>query len=328
MPGFPKPRFEYSIDVSAERRHLRAQKKARNLPDRDDEHLLLATWNIANLGAKEQTREPECFELIAAIVEHFDLVAVQEVRDDVDAGIRRVCQELPDSWDLIFSETGGNDERMAFLWDSKVIDRGQMVGKVTFEPDQLPRAGGEGFLGFSRTPYIGTFHCGELALMIVSAHSYFGDPRDPIDMGRRLAETKALAWWCERAVKDPQAYTPDVLAVGDMNTPSEDDMELATKMLDELRRRGLYAPRYEDNGQEQVLETQLGTAVRSENHYDQLLFVPKNTESDLTAHGVFDFDATIFPDLWESRGRTDFHRFVIWAVSDHRPLWGQFKVPG
>lgn len=327
MPGFPKPKsFSYAIDVEAERDHLRTQKATRLIPGRDDEHLLLAAWNIANLGAPDQVREPACFELIAEIISSFDLVAVQEVRDDADAGIRRLRAELPDSWDLVFSETGGNDERMAFLWDTDVIRRGQLIGKVTFEPDELERAGGAGFRAFSRTPYIGTFHRGKLAMMIVSVHSFFGEPKDPIDMARRLAETKAMAWWCEQAVNDPQAYTPDVLAVGDMNTPSEDDMALAEEMLNELRERGLFAPRYEKDGDDTVLETQIGTAVRSENHYDQLLFYPKNTEADLVAHGVFDFDATIFPDLWQERGRVDFNSYVVWAISDHRPLWGQFKA--
>ncbi len=90
---------------------------------------------------------------------------------------------------------------------------------------------------------------------------------------------------------------------------------------------GLYTPRYEHKGEDAVLETQIGTAVRSENHYDQLLFFPENTESDLVSFGVFDFDAALFPDLWQARGRTDFHSYVIWALSDHRPLWAQFKVP-
>lgn len=327
MPGFPKPSFPYVIEVDAERQHLHEQRAKRGIPGRQDGHLLLATWNIANLGAPDQPREPECFALVAEIVSYFDLVAVQEVRDDADAGIRRLRAELPDSWDLIFSETGGNDERMAFLWDSDAVDLGEMIGKVTFQPVELERAGGAGFLGFSRTPYIGTFHRGSLAMMLVSVHSFFGEPNDPIDMARRLAETKAMAWWCEQAVEDPQAYTPDVLALGDMNTPSEDDMELAESMLNELRERGLYAPRYEADGEDRLLESQIGTAVRSENHYDQLLFYPKNTESDLVAHGVFDFDATIFPDLWQSRSRTEFTSYVVWAISDHRPLWGQFKAP-
>jgi hypothetical protein len=163
--------------------------------------------------------------------------------------------------------------------------------------------------------------------MLVAVHSFFGKENDPIDMARRLAETKALGWWCERAADDPQAYTKDVLALGDFNTPSEDDMELAKEMLDDLRARGLYTPRYQADGQDLLLETQIGTAVRSENHYDQLLFFPQNTESDLTANGVFDFDTAIFHDLWGSHSHTDFTSYVVWAISDHRPMWAQFDAP-
>ncbi len=335
MPGFPKPRLAYSIDVAADRRRLRAHKKTRGVPERQDGHLLLATWNIANLGGEEQRRDPECFELLGEIIQWFDLVAVQEVRDDADAGIRRLHSELPRSWGVVFSEAGGNDERLAFLWDRDAVELGQLIGKLTVEPQDLPRAGGLGFMGFSRTPYVATFHRGDFAVEIVSVHSYFGDPRDPIDMGRRFAETKAIAWWCEERSKDPHSYTKDIIAVGDFNTPSEDDMKLAATMLAEFRRKGLHTPTHEQDGEEVTTETQLGTVVRSENHYDQLLFFPPHSEADLVDFGVFDYDAVIFKDLWEDRiarygetqGRDDFERFTIWAISDHRPLWARFKAP-
>jgi hypothetical protein len=117
-----------------------------------------------------------------------------------------------------------------------------------------------------------------------------------------------------------------------VHTPSEDDLPLAEKLLKELRRKGLYTPRDTpagESGDDTVLETQIGTAVRSENHYDQLRFFPKDSESDLVAYGVYDFEAVIFPDLWNSRSRTrtDFTSYVVWAISDHRPMWGQFKAP-
>ena len=91
---------------------------------------------------REQVREPACFDLIAEIVGWFDVVAVQEVRDGVNAGIREVRRRLPDSWRLVFSETGGNDEKFAFLWNSETVGGGELIGKVTFEPQDLERAGG------------------------------------------------------------------------------------------------------------------------------------------------------------------------------------------
>jgi hypothetical protein len=38
------------------------------VPEREAGFLLLATWNIADLGARDQVREPECFALLAEII--------------------------------------------------------------------------------------------------------------------------------------------------------------------------------------------------------------------------------------------------------------------
>ena len=304
---------------------MRAHRAQREIPERTSDRLLLATWNVANLGAPEQRRDPECFKLLAEIVGWFDLVAVQEVRDNADAGIRPLLAELTDSWRLVFSEAGGNDERFAFLWDSDKVELGQLVGKATLEPAELERAGGPGFQGFSRTPYLGTLHCNGLRIEIISVHSFFGEEGSAEDMERRLAETQEIGWWCEERSEDPDSYTKDILAMGDFNTPSESDSELAERMLDGLRQHGLHTPEH---------TTQLGTAVRSENHYDQLLFFPKDTGTDLVADGVFDFDTVIFHDLWEERiaqngqhqGVIDFHNYAVWAISDHRPMWAQLRT--
>ena len=55
------------------------------VPDKKDDRLLLATWNIANFEV--QDREAAHLDLIAEIVGWFDLIAVQEIRDDV-TGLR------------------------------------------------------------------------------------------------------------------------------------------------------------------------------------------------------------------------------------------------
>ena len=50
MPAFPKPPFAYTVDLAAERRRLRAHKVKRAVPEKGEDHLMLATWNMANLG--------------------------------------------------------------------------------------------------------------------------------------------------------------------------------------------------------------------------------------------------------------------------------------
>lgn len=64
----------------------------------------------------------------------------------------------------------------------------------------------------------------------MSVHSFLGEANNSVDMRSRLAETKAIGWWSENVSESPHVYTRDIVAVGDFNTPSEDDMELAEAM--------------------------------------------------------------------------------------------------
>ena len=62
-------------------------------------------------------------------------------------------------------------------------------------------------------------------------------------------------------------------------------------------------------------------------HYDQIAFFPGETKQDFTGQaGVFDFDGAVFPDLWRTRGRSDFLTFSKYYLSDHRPLWAEFRI--
>ena len=66
MPPFPKPKFSYDYHVSAQidaLREYRETKPGRAIPDKTADRLLLATWNIANLG--EQQRRDRDHRVIA-----------------------------------------------------------------------------------------------------------------------------------------------------------------------------------------------------------------------------------------------------------------------
>src|SRR5687767_2684909 len=87
-----------------------------------EETLLLATWNIREFDSEKYgERTTESFYYIAEIVSHFDLVAVQEVREDLRA-LDRLQSILGGWWKYIVTDvtegTAGNRERMAFLYDS------------------------------------------------------------------------------------------------------------------------------------------------------------------------------------------------------------------
>jgi hypothetical protein len=61
MPGFPKPKVAYDYDVDTEVTALRdyalqPTKDDRAIPAKSETRLLLATWNIANLGVQERRK--------------------------------------------------------------------------------------------------------------------------------------------------------------------------------------------------------------------------------------------------------------------------------
>src|ERR1700745_912425 len=102
MPPFPKPRFDYQYDLAHELAAVRAyrrQKPGRQIPQKGRDRLLASTWNIANLGV--QDRLDGDYALIAEMIGWFDLVAVQEVNDNL-RGVVAIHDHLPGEYDLLF----------------------------------------------------------------------------------------------------------------------------------------------------------------------------------------------------------------------------------
>jgi hypothetical protein len=131
VPPFPRPQFEYEYDAQAQVAALRqyeATHPGRDIPSKTANRLLLATWNVANLGHPEQQRREKDFQLIAELVGWFDLVALQEVNDSL-VGLRGAQRYLPASYQVLFSDRAGNQERLAFLYDSNKVRLLEKVGE-------------------------------------------------------------------------------------------------------------------------------------------------------------------------------------------------------
>lgn len=317
MPPFPKPRFSYQIDVGKELQALRdyeRDKPGRAIPDKRENNLLLATWNIANLGL--QIRTHEAYRLIAEICSWFDVVAVQEVHDNIE-GIRAIQSQLPRNYRMVFSDSSGNDERLAFIYDSMKAILSEEIGEVAFPPSELRHVKLTGvdhvFTAFDRNPYLCTFTRGSFVFSLVNCHSYFGGDDQP-SMDRRTLETYAIARWTDLRRGSSNAFTKDIVVLGDLNLPKA---QPGDRVFEALTKRGLHIPKH---------STQVASAIASDNHYDQVAFFPGETQKDFVRSGVFDFDGGVFTDLWEDRGEKDFKAFVRYYLSDHRPLWAEFKT--
>ncbi len=162
MPPFPKPRFAFQYAVDGEIAALRKHKKTRGIPRKGNARLLVATWNIANFGAHE--RRDEDHQLLAEILGWFDIIAIQEARDNF-AGLEDVRRQLGSGYKLLFSDIAGNNERMAFLFNTRRVTLLEKVGEVSIPPSQLQHIKLPGvtqkFAGFDRNPYLAAFQVGK-----------------------------------------------------------------------------------------------------------------------------------------------------------------------
>ncbi len=318
MPPFPKPRFDYSYDLAHELAALldyRKHKPGRQIPRKGKGRLLVATWNVANLGV--QDRLDSDYALIAEVVSWFDLVAVQEVNDDL-RGIEAIHTHLPSRYDLLFSDASGNRERQAFLYDSRKVTRLREVGRVAIPPSQLPRIAVVGattaFAGFDRGPYLASFEAGAFRFALLNVHLFYGSGA-PADLDRRTLETFAVAWWADKTHRDKKSYVGDVVPLGDFNLPKATPGD---RIFDALVALGLTTPSH---------SSQIGSAIASDNQYDQIAFFPGTTKDRFSgACNVFDFDGALFQDLWATRTETQFRAYTRFHISDHRPLWAEFHT--
>ncbi|MDF1874065.1 endonuclease/exonuclease/phosphatase family protein [Vannielia sp.] len=317
MPRFEQPGFAYSYDVDDEiaaMRTWRDTRQGRAIPDKAPGRMLLASWNIANLGDQAQPRDDKDCRLIAELISWFDLVAIQEVKENL-SDWERVRAYLPHGWDAVFSDQGGNDERMLYAFDTARVTRLELAGEIAIPPGdhryiKLPGIE-QKFLGFDRNPYAVAFQSGGWVVTMVNAHLYFGSSSKR-SLNRRALETYALGRWADLRRKRGWAFSPNVVAIGDMNMPKA---EMGDAVFDALTKRGLHIPPH---------QSRIGTTITEGKQYDQLAFFPGGAGVAFVSDGVFDFDGAIFADLWDSRTPSEFAAFMRYHISDHRPIWAEF----
>jgi endonuclease/exonuclease/phosphatase family metal-dependent hydrolase len=318
MAEFPKPKFDYSYDVAAEIERLRSHKAHRNIPERSTDTLLAATWNIANLGAHD--RRDQDFAIIAEVLGWFDIVAVQECRDNF-WHLAQIAQKMPPTCKYLMSDASGNFERMVFLYDSQKLTLLEEVGEITIPPASYKRIKLPGnnypFNGFDRSPYLASFAAGHTSITFVNAHLYYGKSNDdPASIARRSLETFAVAYWAKERIKPTNAFTRELAVMGDLNMPKSDDNDPIFKALTKL---GLEIPEH---------STQIASNIANDANYDQIAFFPSTTKNFFTGlKGVYDYDAVIFPDLWQDgKNKKNFNAYLRYYISDHRPMWTQLRI--
>jgi endonuclease/exonuclease/phosphatase family metal-dependent hydrolase len=242
MPqSFPKPKFKFLYSLSSEVSRLRQHRAVRGVPSPSGKNLLLATWNIANFGG--QARRDEDHKIIAEIVSWFDVVAIQEVKENF-VGLFDVLHALGAPYRTVFSDVAGNNERMVYVYNAERVKLLEEVGEVAFPVARIRKLKfkgvGQRFEGFDRSPYVATFQRGKVSFLLVNVHLFFGKETSRADMNRRALETFAVATYAADRRRSKTSFTREVVALGDFNMPKK---AKGDPIYNALTTKGLMLPR-------------------------------------------------------------------------------------
>jgi len=329
---------------------------------RSDSSLLLATWNIRDFDSnkfKYGPRRPETFYYLAEMIACFDLVALQEVNRDLRA-LETLVGILGREWDYIATDTtegpGGNEERMAFVYNTEKVWFRKVAGEVVLPEGQLvvsrkrvkplkeqPEAEptfAEAKQQFARSPFLVAFQSGWFRFSLCTVHIYYGKDSGE-ELKRRIAEIERLvAFFADRQdkaskqEKDRFGAVENYILLGDFNVVSPEHRTMTA-----LKSRGFTVPAAIDGGK-----------VRDEDDhfYDQIAVRVMEPRFKVVGGGMIDMFADVFRDDDEDRAIYAAHipkkdteakeqfkaktaealyrKWRTWQMSDHSPLWIEIET--
>ncbi len=277
-----------------------------------DRNLIIATWNIRTFSTvypsfEENPGSPKrnlrALAIIAEIISHFDIVAIQEVKRDV-TGLRMLLEMLGPQWGVLLSDVNegkeGNKERLAFVYDKRRVEPSGLAGEIVLPPDW----GSQAIEQFARTPYAVSFRSGNEAFILVTVHIKYGSGNPE----ERVPELEAFAEWMANWSARDKRYHQDLIVLGDFNIDRRGDPR-----FEAFASRGLNVP-------EPIrgISTNLATGKKAK-HYDQIGWFMGRLQMEFTGKaGTVNFAHAVFKEMSL--------RSMSFRVSDHLPLWAEFSI--
>lgn len=108
------------------------------LPKREYGSVVLGSFNIRKLGAVTK-RSRQTWDFLAHVCKHFDLLALQEIMDDL-SGFQELKGRMGSEFGTIvsdrtgvFSNQPGLGERLGFIYNLSMVKRGEVVSDISFD---------------------------------------------------------------------------------------------------------------------------------------------------------------------------------------------------
>lgn len=271
------------------------------VPRRSADQMLLATWNIREFdSAAYGWRGLEPLYYIAEIISHFDLVALAEVRADLEA-LEHTMELLGPHWQYLVTDvtagTAGNSERLAVLYDTRTVTFGGLSGELVLPPLETTDDDGKRIevpaAQFARTPLLAGFHAGWMKFMLGILHVRWGDGTTvPAKEVRQLVDLVV-------ARETESEWAEDLVLLGDFNIGSPDHVA-----WEALREHDWTIP-------PDFVAGIRGSNVAQDKYYDQIALKPRPGRFELgspvsghAAAGVFNFFDVVY------RPQADFDTYV------------------
>ena len=279
--------------------------------------LIIGSWNIRAFDDGRPRRD-ESFHYIAEIIDHFDICAIQEVKQDLKP-LKRLIKLLGRNWSYFVSDvtegSRGNYERMAFLYNKNRVFFRNLIGELVLPKDGLVE--GE---QIARTPFFASFQASWFRFTLCNTHITFGgNTRKAKALRAKEIGTIARAL-SKRAKKEDEVY----IFMGDMNIEGPDDNIMAA-----LRDNGFTAPLFGP------------TNLIGDKHFDQIAFSGEAFKTNLIRSGSFDWRGAVFKpedkDYYKdiaakARGKpyknwkSKYRDWTTREMSDHLPIWIELKI--
>jgi endonuclease/exonuclease/phosphatase family metal-dependent hydrolase len=300
---------------------LRAALDA-TVPAKSVHNLLIGTWNVREFGGltakwhagagDTPKRDWHALACIAAIVARFDVCAIQEANRNTTA-LLALLARLGSRYRVIASDVtegdAGNDERLAYVYDSKRVQPSGLVGELVLPP----AVNGDGPRQFARTPYAAGFVRNGADFILTTVHVLWGG--SPAD---RVPELTAFASWMRDWATRPKDWNRNLLVLGDFNVDRLDN-----PLFRAFVSTGLWPPKELNEVRRTVFDT-----GADRHYYDQIAWFSDPTKPDNPSllegltytgrGGSVDFVPHVLRDLTRTQ--------LSWRVSDHYPLWLEFRT--
>lgn len=317
-------------------------KLATEIPEKHlESNLIIASWNIREFDSPAYgDRIEEAFYYIAEIISKFDIIAIQEVREDLKA-LKKLVRILGDDWEYLVTDvtegSAGNKERLAFLFDTRKVKFGGLAGQVVLPPFETkdPQTGQtiyQAVKQLARTPYMCGFKAGWTNFILSTVHILYG--ADAANNPDRVKEIDSIAQALARKAADQYEWSHNLILLGDFNIYSPADETYSS-----ILKAGFQIPPQLQNLPSNALQNKF---------YDQIAFNVKPNQFETTGKaGVFNYYDVVFTDADETtyiplmgdaynktekgtdrKDKTVYYKtyWRTFQMSDHLPMWVEIKI--